>query len=404
MRRGFDVRKKILAAFIILVISFYPTTAHTAEYEPGIAEDEARAEIEDGINDFMAQIELDELKGLFEKNRDVFGGKPFEEVIADISENGLSEVTAEEALLAVGDVFKEALAGSVWYLAEMVLILLIAGLLRHVQGSFQSANVSRSAFLAGYIVVASIAAVMLTGSIGTVTRALDSLFAITETITPVLMAILTGMGGLSASSVMSPVMAALTGTVFALVKNIVFPAIIIAAVLGLVSNISSTIKLQRFSDLIISAVKWLLGIVFTVFLGVSALKGMSGAAIDGISFKTAKYTIDKMVPVIGGMFSDTLDTLMACGLIVKNSVGTVGLIILACTMAVPLASLVIDSFLLKAGAAIAEPFSDERSGKMLNSIAAITQLLFLVLLTCSAMAFISLSLLMGAADMSLMLR
>ena len=83
-----------------------------------------------------------------------------------------------------------------------------------------------------------------------------------------------------------------------------------------------------------------------VFLGVMAIKGLSGAAIDGITFKTAKYTIDKMVPVIGGMFSDSLDTLMACGLMVKNGVGIVGGGDHGCAMAAPIAAVVGNMFCL----------------------------------------------------------
>ena len=85
-------------------------------------------------------------------------------------------------------------------------------------------------------------------------------------------------------------MAGLTGGIFTVVKTVVFPLILVSTVISLASQLSSTIKLTRLSALIDSVVKWFLGIVMTLFIGVTAIKGIAGAAIDGVSFKTAKFT------------------------------------------------------------------------------------------------------------------
>ena len=111
-----------------------------------------------------------------------------------------------------------------------------------------------------------------------------------------------------------------------------------------------------------------------------------------------------MVPVIGGMFSETLDTIMACSLIVKNAVGIVGLISLVCLIGAPIATLVANQFLLKFSAAAAEPFAEKRSVSLLSAMGKTVQLLTVTLLACTAMAFIFLAVLMGAADMSMMVR
>ena len=83
------------------------------------------------------------------------------------------------------------------------------------------------------------------------------------------------------------------------------------AVVSTAGSFSQTLKLGKLSALIGSVVKWALGLIFLVFLGVISLKGMAGAAIDGLSFRTVRYTVGKLVPVIGGPFSDTLSTLSA---------------------------------------------------------------------------------------------
>ena len=368
------------------------------------AEEEIEAQMHEGVEVVLDGVDLSALEELYRQMPQLFSGMSLEEAVREITENGLTQYTAEQALNAVGEALKNALLGNTGYIAQILVMLLITGVLTRLQGSFNQANVSKAAFWAGYIVVSSLAVSMLVGCVNTARQAIETLNALFETLTPLLVTLLTGIGGIQSSNLLSPVMAGLTGSVFWLINVVVFPAILAAAVLSLSSNISSTIKLNKMSSLIQSGVKWMLGIVMIVFLGITAIKGLTGAALDGLTFKTAKFTVDKMVPIIGGMFSDTLDTLMACGLIVKNAVGVVGLIMLAGAMLAPLASLMVNLFLFRFAAAVAEPFAHSGCVKMLESLGEIVLLLLVTLLAAVTMAFITVALLIGAADVTMAMR
>ena len=88
-----------------------------------------------------------------------------------------------------------------------------------------------------------------------------------------------------------------------------------------VNHLSDRAHLTRMAQLLRGAVCWLLGVSFTVFLGAMSLQGVTSASIDGVAIRAAKYAVDNFVPVVGGMFSDTMDTLVGCTLIVKNALG-----------------------------------------------------------------------------------
>lgn len=372
----------------------------------GFCEEEQQAErevdIDSEIDNILSEIDLSGLEKIYDPN--AFGGDSLEQAIDKLTKEGFSEYTVEEVLNGILDeLFRNmnVMGGAVM---QIVLMLLLTGILGRMQSSFNGANVAQASFRAGYMVVSSIGAAMLATCIAQASQALDALSVMVENITPILMALLTGMGGLSASSVLSPALAALTGGIFSVMKTVIFPAVIVTAVITIASNISSSIKLGRFTGLIESGVKWFLGIVMIVFVGVIAMKGITGASLDGLSFKTAKFTIDKVVPVIGGMFSDTLDTIMACGLIVKNAVGVVGLVTIASAMLSPIAMLAVSTFLFRFAAAVAEPFADGSYVAMLGSMSNTVTLILVVLLTATAMAFISIGILMGTMDMTMAVR
>ena len=396
--------RSLCSIFFSLLLTFLPGEYAGAETRSEAAGQETEQSLQEGVDSILGELDLDGIQGLYEQNPGAFGGESLEEALANIAENGLNEISAEQAINAAFSQIKDSLFGNVWYIVEILIMLLATAFLHNLQGSFDRAQVSKAAFWAAYVVICTIAASMITQCVTTTKTAMEQLFSMVETITPVLITLLTGMGGLNTSNIMNPVMAGLTGGIFAVIKNVVFPAILVSAVFAMASNLSTTIRLKRFSGFMESCAKWFLGIILVVFIGITTIKGLTGAAIDGLSFKTAKFTVDKMVPVIGGMFSETLDTLMACSLIVKNAVGVVGLILLVCALAAPLATLIVNLFLLKFAAAVAEPFSDERCVAMLSSMGNTVMLLFVTLLTCVAMAFIVITLLMGTADISMMMR
>lgn len=394
--------KTAITIAILLAVLIIPLSAAAAGENSSIDEQESvETSLRNGTNDILDSLDLRDI-GKYYSEFTPFSGT-LDEALENISENGLSEITIEGVLEGLRDKLTAGIASSGKYIVEMILMLLCFGILSRLGTSFTT-DISKTAGFAGYIMICVISASMLGGSIIEARTAIERLSGVTEAVTPILIALLAAMGGITSSALLSPTLAALTGGIFEIVRQAIFPAILVSAAITIISNVSGTLKLSKFSQLIDSAVGWTMGIISIIFVGICSLKGFSGAAIDGISIKTAKFAVDKMVPVVGGLVSDTLDTMLACGLIVKNAVGTVSLILIVLMMASPLIMLLINIFLFKVGAAVAEPLAGENSAKMLTALAKVTTLLFATVTICTAMAFISTALLIGAANNAAALR
>src|SRR5690606_38363121 len=124
---------------------------------------------------------------------------------------------------------------------------------------------------------------------------------------PPLLALLIGMGGIASSGVMQPATALLTGITGVFLNNVMIPLIFLSTILVLVSNISENISIENLSKLSRNICSWVLGIVFTIFIGVLSVQGIMAASFDGVSIRTTKYAIETFVPVVGKMFSQTVD-------------------------------------------------------------------------------------------------
>ena len=362
--------------------------------------EEESAELQ--IQQLIDGLELEDMEQLYRWSEPLFEGKSLKESLMELSRYGLQNLSQEQILDVLWEGLKEGIAQYWRPVGQMLVIVLISGIFRHLQ--LQQDSASAMADWMAYLLCCVLAAWILGECVGQVKSASVQMGEAIEDVTPVLTVLLTAMGSLQTSTVLSPLMAGLTGGTFHIVNKLVIPAILVKSILDLGTGMNSLIRLDGISKLIGSLVKWLLGILFVVFLGVTALKGIAGASLDGVYFKAAKFTIDKTVPIIGGMFSDTLDTLMACGAVVKNSVGIVGLLSMTMLLLAPLCGLMSYMFLMKIAAAAAGLFGGQGTSQMLERMSEAIKLLLAALLCMLLMAFIFFAVMMGTADAGLMLR
>ena len=391
---------KKLALLMLIFIIFIPSAAAAEETDEELMREQAREAIEEEIDSAMENLDFTALQEFYDP--ELFGGS-LEEAVREVSREGL-ELTPKEVFTVIAGRLTEVLKSKAAPVTGLVIMLVAMSLLKNMETGFGEEGASGAAFYAGQGVVCMVVMTVLYGTVECARGAIGQLSGGVEALTPLLTAILTGMGGASGTNVMSPVMSALTGTVFMVIERVVFPVITVMAVLSMISSFSREVDLSGFSRLGEKGVKWLLGLIFVVFIGLLAIKGIGGAAMEGIYYKTAKYTVEKMVPVVGGMFSDTMDTLIACGVIVQNSVGTVGLVALGAKLITPVLSIAADILLLRCAGAVALPLSHKKSAALLEEGAKLCGLMNVTLLVCSAMAFISIALLMGSAGISFAMR
>ncbi|MBQ7867297.1 MAG: stage III sporulation protein AE [Clostridia bacterium] len=236
------------------------------------------------------------------------------------------------------------------------------------------------------------------------TQTVDHMANSMQAIFPVMVTLLAAVGGTASSAFYQPAVIGAAGAMTTLVHQVTMPLAVSMAVLTMVGGLSEGLRLSRMCRLFRQAAGWTLGLGFTIFVGVMTVQGVNMAALDGVSIRTAKYAIDHIVPIVGGMFSDTVDTLVGCSLIVHNAVGLLGLLVLLSTLLLPLIRTALTMFLYRAAAALIQPLSDHPLCRAIGGYADVFSLLFIIQLSVGAMFFLLVAQLITVADLTVMLR
>lgn len=112
-----------------------------------------------------------------------------------------------------------------------------------------------------------------------------------------------------------------------------------------------------------SLLKWLsttiLSVILLVFIGYLNLSGVISGSADAATVKAAKFTISNMVPVVGGVISDTAETLLAGASLLRNTAGVFGMLAVLGICLVPFLNLGIHYLMYKVTAALAATVSGD---------------------------------------------
>ena len=294
-----------------------------------------------------------------------------------------------------------ALRDNMQLMVQLILLCCVMSLLGAIGPRVLSGEVAEVCGFLSYALAVSIVVRALGQAFVVGSTAIVEMTQLMQAMFPVLITLLTAVGGLASAGIFQPAMSMLTGFIVTMVHKFSLPAILVSGVLTVVQNLSDKIRISRMTQLVMKCATWLTGLVFVIYLGNMAIKGLTGSTYDGVTLRTAKFAMDKFVPVVGGMFSGTMDTLIGCSLVVKNGVGVMGLILIACKMASPVMQIVAVTLTLKLTAALMQPFEEKRLAGCLQDLSQVTTLLYIAVLSVGIMMFISLTLLIRAGTLNL---
>ena len=142
----------------------------------------------------------------------------------------------------------------------------------------------------------------------------------------------------------------------------------------------------------------------TIFVGVVSLEGTLASSVDGITAKTAKTVVSSAIPVVGKILGDAVDTVLGCGIVLKNAVGIVGVIIVIGICIMPIIKLSILFLSYKLLAMVSEPIADKNIVGLLEQIGDVFKIFLGIICALSFMLIIGTSLVLKMSNSSVMYR
>lgn len=278
----------------------------------------------------------------------------------------------------------------------IVVIGIICSLIKNLQSAFSSDSISEIAFYACYALMIIVLTRTFIISLDLAKDIITEISGFMSKLLPILVVMLGVAGGFTESATMDPIVLGTTIIIPKIYLNIILPLILITFVLQFTNNISTEPKISNLCSLVKSTVLWIQGLILTVYIGLLTVRGITASTIDAVTLKTAKFTIDNFIPIVGKTFSDAITSVAGYSLIIKNAIGSVGLIVLILIIIYPIIKIFLSSVILKISSSLLEPIADKRITKAVFSAGDSLVLILSSVLCVSLMFFVLIAMMVSA--------
>ena len=295
---------------------------------------------------------------------------------------GKSIFDNQEMIDSLMDLFLYELRSALFIGAEILTICIIAGLLKHLSGAFETKGISD---IAVFVCMISITGVTLLHFGDVYDMTLDAMKTMTytmEILLPILIGILIAMGQVTSGTIMSPLILSVVTAFHHIIKNIILPAVFFSGIFTLLNCITEKDYVNQLAKLIRKAALYGTGLLITIMSGIISIQGLITQTSDGLIISTAKYSIDAFIPIVGGFTADTVELFLTCMGSIKSIVGLFGIFLILSLILLPILEILVIAAVYKISACVVEPVASKRIAEGISEIGG-------VLITLAAILFFS---------------
>lgn len=351
------------------------------------------------------------------------------ELYGDAIEEGVEKIDPLDELVSeinIKKVLKDVVDGKLAISPKELIFILLQGLLKEVykclkimatvltasilcsylsglNENFGKSGVTDAAYYTCYIIIASVASVAFYDVAACAVGAIENISVFMEMLVPVVVTTLLAGGAIVSASVFEPVLLGIIEVAVRVIQDLFIPLVMVATALSIVNGISDRFKIQRLINFINQCIKRGLTIMLTIFVSTAGIQSIASSGADGLTIKLTKFATSNLIPVVGGILAESVETVMNCSVLIKNSVGVIGIICLSLIAVTPLLKIGAVLIIFRLTAAISEPVTEPKITVCLSELANSISVLFSMLTATTVMAILVLTIMINAGNIAIFL-
>ncbi|NLW71071.1 MAG: hypothetical protein GX061_08340 [Eubacteriaceae bacterium] len=387
------MKKILLVLMILLLIAPCPRSVYASQGLEELMEDIENRVQKDTLNEYMRESLLRELTGY----DDIF------EMIKDIARGEYSP-DLKELFKGLMKGLKDSLLSNMGITVSITCICVLYGLVANVFSEHLTNPVKKASMCAVYLTVVAMLVGTYTDSVSLTVNLITKIASFMQAFVPLLIFILVISGGALTSGLMSPALMFFSSSIMSIITGLVIPASRIGFGLTLADKFISSVSFSHFGDFLKKSCYFILGTMFTLFGSLVAMESFSFASTDGAAARALKYAMKDSIPVIGGFLSDSSDTIAGFIMVIKNSLGLAGVLLICAIAAVPVIRILGIYLSLKLCVIISQPFADSRIVDAVNESASFVFFVMVCAISVAVMFVILTALLIFLGNYILLMR
>lgn len=240
--------------------------------------------------------------------------------ITEISYESIFSVTPQKVFDVLYEIFRSSLKEPFKCFLTITGVMALMALITNISRSPETVTLIGASCVACFILVPLLSLITRSFSV------LEALSVFTTSFSGVFCAVSSASGGVIEGASFLGLNVALNSLISLILSSISEPLCNVMCALSFLSCFNIKTFSERMSDLIKKAYVFLLGLLTTVFSGVSGIKAILGAGADTVATRGVKFLVGRSIPFVGGVVSESYQSVMASLALIKSTVGVFGIL------------------------------------------------------------------------------
>lgn len=302
-----------------------------------------------GVSTFISESE--------KFSQEVFEDIDFSEVLNSAITGKIDNSTLAKKLL---NILGKEIRNQLTLIGSIIVIIVIHSILKSVSDGLENEGISKVSYFVQYILIVTLIMKSFSEIVMNIKDTTQSLVGYSYSLIPLLISLMMFTGNLVSAGAVQPILLLMITFIGTFISNFLLPMVLIGTALGIISKISDKVQIDKLAKTFKSSTVWILGLVLTVFTGILSLESSLTGKVDGITTKATKAIVTNAIPVVGKILSDASETVLGSGIVLRNAVGLVGVIVIIGICAMPIIKLGVLTALYQILSAICEPIADKK--------------------------------------------
>lgn len=254
---------------------------------------------------------------------------------------------------------KSNIKGHIDTFARLITIALVAAIFTNLSTAFKNNQVAETGYYITYLLLFSL---LISSFIEASVIAASTIGQILDFMKALVPAYCISVGFCTGSATSMVYYQAALGIITLadiILVNIVIPMINFYMVIMLANNLSKEDMLSKLAALLETIIRWLLKSLLAVVVGFQTVQGLIIPVADRLKRSTL-FKASEAIPGVGNAIGGVTQTILGAGVLLKNSIGVAGLVVIVAICIIPIIKLVIISVVFRCGGASLQPVSDNR--------------------------------------------
>lgn len=256
-----------------------------------------------------------------------------DEVRDKLSENNIApdnteelvSVTAADVFQYISDEIKNKIRYPMKLFACLVCVIVVNAAVNGFSDILSNKSLEKIYNMVTVLIVTSIISDPIADSVASASETLTSGAEFMMCYIPVFSGIVASSGSVTSAAAYNTALMMVAEATVWISSEYIMPALSVCMSLGIIEAVNPSFGLTAVTDAIAKGVKFILGFVMTIFIGLLSLQSIIGTSADSLGIKAAKYFASNVIPVVGSAVADAYTTIRSSLGILRGGTGFFGI-------------------------------------------------------------------------------